>query len=234
MQERLDKLIRIIYKNWKSSRRLVKQSHPDEEDFACFFEGRLSEEEQARIKEHIITCDRCAEVFSIQAKLKDGKIKQMPQDLFGWTKNLTSVDDKLPIFEVVLRLKEKLLEILATNGDVLVGNEFVPAPILRSRRIKEFKDEVTILKEFKDIRVEIRIDSKGSNVFSVVIMVREKQTQKILKDLRVTLIKDDLELESYLTDSGSVTFEHVKLGKYKLEIRSLEEKVASVLLDVRI
>jgi uncharacterized protein YjbK len=54
-----------------------------------------------------------------------------------------------------------------------------------------------------------------------------------MKDLRVTLIKDDVELESYITDSGKVTFEHVLLGRYSVEISSVDNKIASVILDIK-
>jgi hypothetical protein len=49
----------------------------------------------------------------------------------------------------------------------------------------------------------------------------------------VTLFKDATELESYLNDSGSVIFEHVLLGKYKIELSDLERNLASVILDLR-
>ncbi len=121
-----------------------------------------------------------------------------------------------------------------TSGDILVGQELMPAPILRSHKIKDFKDEVIILKDFRDIRVEAKIENKGTKAFNLTIRVKDKQTQKIIKDLRVTLIKDDLELESYVADTGVVTFEHVLLGKYTVKIANLENNLASILLDIRI
>jgi hypothetical protein len=130
-------------------------------------------------------------------------------------------------------LKDKALEILETTGDVLVGQEFVPHPVLRSRKIKEFKDEVTILKDFKEIRVEVKIENKENRGFDLVIFVKDKLSNRIIKDLRVTLIKDDLELESYLSNYDKVVFEHILAGKYIIEISNIEDKVASILLDVR-
>ena len=76
-----------------------------------------------------------------------------------------------------------------------MGQELVPAPILRSRQIKDFKDEVTILKDFKDIRVQAKVENKGANAFSLVILVKERHTQRIIKDLRIRLLKDGAELE---------------------------------------
>ena len=115
-----------------------------------------------------------------------------------------------------------------------MGREFLPAPILRSRNIKEFKDEVTILKDFKDIRVELKLENKGRQAFDLTVIVKEKETQKTIKDLRVTLLKQDLELESYLNDSGKVIFENILLGRYTVEILKLEAKLAAILIDIKI
>jgi hypothetical protein len=159
--------------------------------------------------------------------------KDVPEELLKSIKDLAAISIAIPILEIILRIKEKLMEILSTTGDVLVGQELVPAPVLRSRQIKDFKDEVTILKDFQDIRVEAKIENKQGKAFSLSITVKEKDSQKMMKDLRVTLIKDDVELESYVADSGKVTFEHVLLGKYTVEVANIENKIASIILDIK-
>lgn len=230
----IEKLIKAVYKKWKAGYLKTQAAHPDEETLVCFLENRLSQQDCEGIKEHLINCARCAELIAIQMKLKSTEIKDVPQELLNRVKGLVKAEDKISILEIFLRLKEKALEILNTTGDILVGQELVPAPVLRSRSIKDFKDEVTILKDFKDIRVELKIENKQGQAFRLTVMIKEKDTQRIIKDLRVTLIQDDLELESYLTDSGRVIFEHVLLGKYRVEISSVENKIASILLDIKI
>ena len=122
---------------------------------------------------------------------------------------------------------------LETNGDILVGQELMPASILRSRQIKEFKDRLTILKDFQNVRIEVGIESKESRSVNLNVIVKEKQTNKLISDLRVTLIKDGIELESYLSDSGSVVFEQVPFGKYSIEITASWDKLATVKLDIK-
>ncbi len=233
MSGKLEQLIKVVYKKWKAGYRLADQLHPDEEAWVCFLEGRLSQEENERIKAHLISCDSCAEAFATQLKLKPMPVKETPKELIELAKNLVVSQDNLSIVEIAIKLGEKALEILSTTGDVLVGQEFIPAPVLRSRQIKEFKDEVTILKDFKDIRVEVKIENKQAKAFDLIIFVKDKQTQRIIKDLRITLLKDDLELESYLFTSDKVIFEHVLAGKYIIEIANIENKIASILLDVK-
>jgi hypothetical protein len=233
MPNQLEKIIKVAYKKWKSEHLKADSVHPDEETWACFLEGRLTQEENERIKTHLISCDSCAEVLVTQVRLKPQPVKGLPEELLERVKNLVGAEDKLSVVEIVIMLKEKALEILSTTGDVLVGQEFVPAPVLRSRQLKEFKDEVTILKDFKDIRVEVKIENKQAQAFDLIVFVKDKQTQRIIKDLRVTLLKDDLELESYLTTSDKVIFEHTLAGKYIVEISNIENKIASILLDIR-
>lgn len=234
MPERIEKLIKLVYKIWKAKAAQPQEPHPDEETLVCFLENKLSGQEYERIKTHLVSCDRCSEIVATQLKLKTIEIKELPQELLTRVKELVKQEDKISVLEIYLKLKEKVLEIVNTTGDVLVGQELVPAPILRSRKIKDFKDEVTILKDFKDIRVEVKIENKLGRSFSLMVVVKEKASQRIMKDLRVTLVKDDLELESYLTDSGKVTFEHVLLGKYTVEISTVESNLASILLDIKV
>jgi hypothetical protein len=167
-------------------------------------------------------------------KLKPDEAKDIPEVLLRRAKDLVSQDAKQEILEIFLKLKEKALELLGTTGDILVGQEFMPAPVLRSRNITDFKEEITILKDFKDIRAEAKIENRKGKLFSLTIIVREKATQKVMKDLRITLIKNDIELESYLTDSGRATFEDVVLGRYTVEISSIDNKLASILLDIKV
>jgi hypothetical protein len=233
MQENLEKLIKIVYKKWKLDQPKPEQLHPDEETFACFLEGRLPPKENERIRAHLISCECCAEAFAVSSKLEVIENQVAPEQLVQEAKRLIKEEDWLSILEIGLRFKEKAIEIMNTTGDILVGQEFVPAPVLRSRKAKDFKDEVTILKDFKDIRVEVKIENKGSQAFDLTVLVKDKESQKIIKDLRVTLLRQDLELESYLNDFGKVIFENVLLGKYTVEISTLESKLASVLLEIK-
>jgi hypothetical protein len=228
----MEKLIKAVYKKWKA-RYSAKGEHPDEETLACFLESKLPPDESERVKSHLVSCEQCSDALAIILKTSQEELREVPEELLARVRQVLDSQTKESLMEIALRLKQKALELLNTTGDILVGQEFVPAAVLRSRSIKDFKDEVTVLKDFQNIRLEAKIENKGGNAFNVIITVKEKETQKLLKDLRITLIRDDLELESYLCDSGSVTFEHVLLGKYMIEISDLEEKLASVVLDVK-
>ena len=233
MSDKLEGLVKKVYRGWKKSA-LAKDPHLDEEVLACFFDNCLSPEENERIREHIISCDECAGIFALSLNAESApEPKEIPKELLKRAMDILKSKDKPDIFEIVLLLKENMLEIINATGDILLGQELVPAPVLRSRKIKDFKDEVTILKDFEDIRLEVRVENKGGKYFNVTVKARHKHSSGGFKDLRATLIKDGLELESYLSDSESFSFEHVLSGKYELELTGTNAKLVSVILDVR-
>ncbi|MFH1458007.1 MAG: zf-HC2 domain-containing protein [Candidatus Omnitrophota bacterium] len=233
MQDKLERIISMVYKSWKQSGRKGEGPHLDEEALACFVEGRLSQEEAEPIKAHLVRCEDCMEALVVSLKVSETSEEEPSAELLERVRKMLAFELKPALLEIALRLKEKALEMIGTTGDVLVGQELVPAPVLRSRSIKNFKDEVTILKDFDDIRAEIKIENKGGLAFNLTLLVKHKLTQKIIKDLRVSLIKDETELESCLTDSGLVTFEHILLGKYTVLISRVDSKLASISLDIR-
>ncbi|MCM8780370.1 MAG: hypothetical protein NC908_00380 [Candidatus Omnitrophica bacterium] len=236
MTDRIEKIIRFIYRRWKSEKMAREVLHPDEETLVCFVENRLSPGEAEQVKQHLINCQDCAESVALQINLASGQQIDIPEGILELAKKILvkPTEEKTVILEIFLRLKEKMLELISTTGDVLWGQELLPAPVLRSRHIKDFKDEIAILKDLGDMTLEAKVESKGKGEFSLMLTTREKQTQKEIRDLRVTLIKDNIELESYLTDAGKVVFEHVLIGRYTIDIFSLERKIASVLLDIKV
>ncbi len=233
MEEKIEALIRQVYQKYKLESPGVESRHPEEEDFALFLQGKLSGPEQAAVKGHILSCPICGQITaSLLSAGEDLKLEAAPQELVLAAQGL--IPGQLEnILEIFLKVKENFLELARISGDVLIGQEVVPVGVLRSRNIKSFKDEVTILKDFNGIRVEIKIENKNGSRFNLYTLVKEKQTNRIIKDLRVTLLKDDLELESYLTEAGKVVFENIGLGKYSIEISNLDAKLAVVILEIR-
>ncbi|MFA5115317.1 MAG: hypothetical protein WC469_04550 [Candidatus Omnitrophota bacterium] len=236
MPESLEDLIKLVYRGWKAGRARKIREHPADEELVCLAEGRLSPKESRAVKSHLAECDECGSKFSAYVKLRllpEGQL-EAPLALKERLKALLVQNSGKPVLEIFLRFKEKMLELVSTSGDVLVGQELVPAPLLRARRIGDFKDGIDIFRDFEKIRVEVKIEKKGGGNFNLQISAKEKQTQRPLRDIRVTLIKDKLELESYLADSGGVNFENLTFGKYRIEISDTPGILASVVLDVRI
>ncbi|MFH0738743.1 MAG: zf-HC2 domain-containing protein [Candidatus Omnitrophota bacterium] len=233
MQDKLGRLIRGGYRHWKAGHLKEQKPHPDEETLVCFLEGKLAAKERDGVMEHLLSCSSCAELLAIQAGLPENQDKDVPGFVLEAAKNLVKAKNISGVLEILLKLKEEALEIINTTGDVLVGNEFMPAPVLRARKTKGFKDEVVILKDFKEIRIEAKIENKRGQAFNLTVAAKEKKTQKLIPNLRITLLKDGLELESYLAVNSAVVFENIQVGKYMVEVSTIEDKIASILLDIK-
>jgi hypothetical protein len=268
-----EQIVKIIYREWKVANRFTGQDHPDAESLACFLENSLPTADQRLIQKHALSCDLCAEYLSIQLKIQPHLSLDVPASLLEKIKKLVSQDTRENLLEIFLKLKDKALEIIQTTGDVLLGQELVPAPVLRSRKIKEFKEEVSILKDLQQIRVMAKIQNKSTKSFNLTITVKDKwpqghglasngqshspqghglasngqshspqghglasngQSHKVDKNLRITLIKDGLELESYVADSaGSSFFENILPGSYLVEVSREGQKEAVIDLIVK-
>jgi hypothetical protein len=232
MPKDLNEIIRLAYKGWKIRRVSDQTQHPDEETFVSFLEGKLSISDALAFKQHLIKCESCAEAVGLSLASLDAPDNAIPSKLVNFAREKLELNSQHPL-EIFLRFKENTLEVIKANGDILLGQELVPAVVLRSRNINEFKDEVVILKDFDDVRVQVVIENKSGKYFNVNVQVKNRQSKAVVKDLRVTLFKENVELESYLNDSGAVIFEHVLLGKYLIEVNDLEGNLASVLLDIK-
>jgi len=228
-----ERITRIIYREWKGASRLTDKEHPDEEALVSFLEDKLPKIDRDLIQEHLLKCDICAEYLGTQLKIETHLSKDVPLVLLERVRKMIDSDVKENILEIFLMLKEKTLEIIQTSGDVLLGQELIPAPVLRSRQINEFKEEVSILKDLKESRVLAKVENKGNRIFNLAVTIKDKQGRQIDKTLRMTLIKDGIELESYVSDTGSILFENILPGNYKVEVSQGARVLAVINLKVK-
>ena len=258
MFNNFEKIIRFIYRERKSSAAFMSQDHPSEEEMACFLDDKLPVNDKQMMIKHLIGCGVCTEYLSTQLKIQPHLSLDVPAPLLEKIKKLILQETGENLLEIFLKLKDRALEIIQTTGDVLLGQELIPAPILRSRKINEFKEEVSILKDLQHIRVTAKIQYKSTQSFNLTITVTDKwpqghglasnsqshrpqghglasnsQSQRVDKNLRITLIKDDLELESYINDSGSGFFENILSGDYIVEISRQGQREAVIDLKVQ-
>ena len=103
MQDKLERLIKMVYKNWKKDQVNVDGAHPDEEALVCFLEGRLSKEEASLLKLHLLSCDTCAEALAVNLKTELVLAKDVPEELLGRVKGMFAGEDKTSILEIILR-----------------------------------------------------------------------------------------------------------------------------------
>lgn len=230
-QPKIERLVKMAYEQWKPA--VPSSSHPDDETLASFLEHKLDKEAEAHVQMHLLRCKECAEMIVAQlGALREADSPQPSSAILERAR--ASIKQALgqSVLEVLIKAKNTFLELVSTSADVLVGQEVIPATVLRSRHINEFKDEVVIFKDFKDIRVEMRIAQKAQGVFEAAVTAKNKLDQTLWEDVRLTLIRDGCQLESYQNDTGKACFQQLKAGKYIVEIQAQQELKASVILEI--
>jgi hypothetical protein len=226
-----ERRIKEVYAAWRLTRNMpAGQEHPGDDQFVCFIDGLLPVDEERSVREHILTCPECAR------QLRAHLVTQLPaedppQELLEKIRRLLEHRFGMYVMELVVHAGDAFLQIVTTTADVLVGQELVPSVLFRSRQRQDFKDGLTVLKDFKDIRIELRVEKKDKN-FSAILTVRDKETQKERTGLRISLLKDDVELESYLAETGKAVFEHVQPGKYSISVSSRKDTLAMLFLEI--
>lgn len=229
---RIEEVIKMIYRLYRKRHNQANSTCPDEETLVCFSEGKLSKEEAKRIKEHLISCRRCAEVVSLFCQRFDEQ-REVPEFLIKKAKGLVEQRPLPNILEVILALKEKALQILWTTGDVIRGNEIIPGAVMRSRKIIDFPEEIRLIKEFKDIKITLDIQKKDKGKIRVNLDLVDKISLLPLSDLRLALLKGTEELESYEAVSGNVVFDKVGFGCYAIQILRKGEKLGTINLEIK-
>ena len=228
----IQEVIRKVYQMYRKAHNKPNSPCPNEETLVCFSEGKLSKEEAAVIQEHLITCHRCAEVVYLFCSKFEEK-REVPEFLVKKAKDLVKPKALPNILNLILALKEKALQILESNGDVILDNEIIPVPVLRSRQISEFPEEIRLIKEFNDIKVTVYIQRRDKHKVRINLNLVNKISLTPLEDLRLALIKDTQELESYEAVAGNAVFENVGFGQYSIKITRKDEELGAINLEIR-
>ena len=212
--EKIERLIKMVYGFFKSKEPKKDLNCPDEEMLVSFLEGKLSSDEDIKLKEHILSCRRCSEIISF-FELKEER--EVPQYLIEKVKGL--IKKEIPLWlEVVIALKEKGLSIIKSTADILLGNEILPLPVLRSRNIELIEKPLSLIKDFGDIRIQIEINKTEKTKIKLTVFLLDKKSLKPLEDLRIGLFKQNREIESYSLQKGNAVFENLEFGEYEIKV----------------
>ncbi|MDD5526566.1 MAG: hypothetical protein PHE11_04085 [Candidatus Omnitrophica bacterium] len=212
MDER--QLIKKVYERWKASRAAMPVKHPDEETLACFLEGRLTEPEEAYIKEHILECDRCAEIVSAAAAEEDFSAPILGEERKSALKELYS-GATLP--EAEFSWKDGIFRLLRASGE-LSARRYALGGILRG--VCQQGSGKAMLRSVRgSLRFEIAVSGCSGGYFFLRCGMHGKLPPG---DIRAALYCRGREYESKVLPAGRAVFDCVPAGDYLLEISSPE------------
>lgn len=234
MADQLERLVRMAFARWKSGQPRASV-HPDEETFSLAMQGKLTHGEQAAFEEHLAACDACAETAGVFLQAAQAETADVPAEILARAQGLAAgagragaVED---VFEVAIRLKDALIELVRSSGDVLIGQEYIPAAVLRSREQFEFTGAFTIVKDCAVFRCQIGIERAAAAQLRLRVAVFDRQSARPVSDVRFTLSARGVELESRFADNGAIVFEAVPAGVYTISVEDSTGRVAKIHLE---
>jgi len=201
----------------------MKPPCPDEETVADFLEARLSGKKKHTFENHLSSCETCTEDLEITRKLIHNKkiadLQPVPSNVTYTAVDLVSKQITAPMDQFRKNLGKSIKDIYAKMADqitlTLAGNQYLVA--VRGGRDKELKDMVVLKKTFQDISTEIVFMRNPAGRSDITVRLTDKKDRQ--RGLRLTLFRVDREiLSDPFNQDGSVMFEDISQGRYKLTI----------------
>ncbi|MCM8779978.1 MAG: hypothetical protein NC914_02380, partial [Candidatus Omnitrophica bacterium] len=181
----------------------------------------------------LLACSKCSENVLLDEKVQT-LTRDVPPELMRAAGDLISQSRQPDALEIILKIKEDFLEIVRTSADFFKKKDLSLAPVfLRGIPAREVSEEVQLIKYLGRIRTDIKIEKEDRNRIKVSITLSEKKTGRPRNDLRVSLKKDNQEIESYVVKEGRVIFAPLAAGRYEIEIADMNKRVYRVLLELR-
>lgn len=237
MKHRLDELVRIAFRRWKMEQP-SPEVHPDEETFCQALQGTLSHGELRAFQDHLAMCDACADI--IAACLDTAAVSEdaaLPGELReSAAQAVAAVFPPQEVLEVSVRIKDAALELLKAAGDVLIGQEYVPAAVVRGRgpQEREFRGGLTLVRDCGQLRCQVIIERsvcRQAAGLRLSVKVSERSGAACGQG-RFTLVHEGRELESLCSDNGSAVFESVPVGISRVVFEDKNGRRAQICLEV--
>jgi len=236
MTKNIENIIKSVYQQFKAK----SKSRPigncvGEDDIACFLSGKLLGKELETFNAHILSCKKCAVILKDNAALFTAAKEDLavPQYLKSAAKALVSEEVGANILDIVLSFKEKAIELIRTTGDILMGPQLVPVPVFRSTGEGEnITKEIKVTKTLTNVIAEIGVEKQRPDLANIVVRLTEKETNKKAKEIRVSLMKGDRELQSSLIEDGKVKFEEIKVNDYKIYLTKDEKRIGVINISI--
>lgn len=195
----------------------------------AYANGCLNENQLKLVESHLEKCDNCLNelinlqrLMSLQADLKLD-MSVLKSDVKGVT------EIKGDILEIVLKLKDNILELIRHTGELLSLR-----PQFSTVRGKDIKvgDLIAIRKDFKnkDLSLEITVNKElaeyGNNV---KISIMKLSTEEFMPGLSVSLIGKNMHQQGKANDNGVIEFSCNLKGSYDINIAG--NKISSLTIQ---
>ena len=194
----------------------MKTPCPTDEMLADYVEGRLSNEERSQMEEHLSVCKNCLEELVVANSLVRGGVPvhtdQAPAEVTNRAVHLVQRSNPALFGSLSQRLGRFIEAFCSKVSHYWGWKEWRLEPI-RGSKIRVAQDVIFLRKTFRDLEAEIEVEKTAENRASIHVRLLQHGSGKIT---RVTLMKGEREVSSYLANGASVLFEDIPFGHYNL------------------
>lgn len=215
----------------------MKQDCPDDEMLAGYLDGGLSDAERSDIETHLSSCDSCLEGIIITKDLTRGasgsETEPVPESVTQSAVDLINEETVSNRFSIAERIERLFRSIYRGLFDTLIPQNWGSAPMAMIRGTNESipGNVAHIEKDFKEIHAEIEIEKTRQHTSQIRVTVTDELGK--MRDIRVTLERDEREVSSLLMGRDSVVFDDIPFGHYRLVLGRDSEEIGTYSFEVK-
>jgi|GEM_PF-4473732 len=202
-----------------------------QEMMAYYAEGLLSPKDHRRVAEKIARDPAAQESIRIQeylALMHEARQTAVPESVLRQAEDLVPADSGGRVWDVVVHLGRIAIEHLTSDGLAVPG---MPGEALMLRGSDNGpRQSVVLNKQTSSLEIQMEIFLEDRRGHCVAVDLKKISAQKSPEDLRVTLRRGDVELESHVARQGRAVFENIRQGRYYLEVTDDHQSLARISL----
>lgn len=240
---KMETLIKEAYANLKAKRRLKERpSPPTDEDIACHATSLFNEKERQKLLDNIILEHGEETGLKYSFLLADGirgeSREDVPEYLVSQVKDMVSSSKGETVLDAVVEFAGDIVHVIRTTGTILTwpeGKRARPAMAFRSRdaeRDIEMKT-VAISKAVNSYIIDIKIIRVKDDMANLTVQVKNKKGKMPSQEERISLVHQNREIRSSITEIGKVEFENIRLMDYEINLVRKGEPHCVAVLSLR-
>ena len=211
----------IRFKSKRGPKKMVKTF--SEEDIACYIEGLFNDREHDLMLDRLMGGDEEENLrnFLLTSKLPDMAEASVPDELVERVKQLVSDSCLEDMLSDVVEFTDNVARVVKTTGDIIVcagKGELLPAGVFRDREEKSDHHVIELSKLIGSFVVSVKITKIAKDLIDLVVYIRDKRKNKPVSGERISLIHEDRELRSCLTERGKVEYDNLRVRDYQLNL----------------
>jgi len=222
----IEKWIKEAYRSLKEEKSSPAPARGlSEEDMACCASGLFGKGEEERFLEKAVLNTGEEEAlknsFVLSPDAHAGVVKGAPAPLVDKVKRFVSSPVEESVLDAVVEFTGDVARVIKTTGTVLTyaaGRQLAPAAVFRGSGQTPGSKVVEISKTLKSHLVDVKIAKIKKNLANLTVQIKNRKNGALSSGDRVSLLYNNRELRSSLTEKGKVEFENIKFRKYSINL----------------